>query len=320
MASVWVADIRDGRRWLTRATDAVDELDYEPRVRVLTVAALVAVLAIQAQDGKLAEQAVAASEARPGMWSSLAYALLCLNRGIRFFLSKNPSFAEETRALGREAVRLSTEPISKGLAWFFYGQALVLLDDYDGAIEGLQRGSHEDVPGGDMAYISLAMVAGMQHITGRHDEALATAGQVIERTRRMTSGGLWAWAVYSSLPYPLELSQHGRHEEALAFVRELIEEGATLRTPGIMNSVIVVLAAMAALRGEDEKARVLLEYVGAALFGGGLRTPIDLALLTHYLAKVAPTTDANAAALRERGAAMSMDEAIALGLIRGQSS
>ncbi len=314
MASVWVADIRDGRRWITRGVEAVDELEYEDRVRVLSVAALVAVFAIQAADGVLAQRAVEASEGRPGMWSSLAHALLCLNRGIRFFMSKNPSFAEETRELGRTAVQLANEPISRGLAWFFYGQALVLLDDYDGAIHGLKLGSNGDVPGGGMAFICLSMVAGLQHITERHDEALATAEEVIERTRTMTSGGLWAWAVYSCLPYPLELSRCGRHDEAMTFMRELLEEGPTLRTPGIMNSVIVFLAAMASLRGDDTTARILLEYVGTALLREGVRTPIDLALLTHYVAKVGPKTDADATSLRQRAATMSMDEAIALGL------
>ncbi|HYZ91472.1 MAG TPA: LuxR family transcriptional regulator [Actinomycetota bacterium] len=314
MSSLWAADIRDGRRWLTRAAEAADELDYEARVRLLTVAAYVAVLAIQAQDGKLAEQAVEASDGRPGMWSSLAHSLLCLNRGIRFFISKTPSYAEEVRHLGQRAVELATEPISRGLAWFFYGQSLVLLDDYDDAIAGLEKGSREDVPGGDMSTISLAMVAGLQHIMGRHDEALATSEQVIERTRRHTTSGLWAWGVYSSLPYPLELAQRGRHQEAMAFMRDLLEQGPTLRTPGIMNSVIVVLAAMAALRGDDANARVLLEYVGAALFNGGLRTPIDLALLTHYQGIVNPKTDAQAGELRERGSSMSMDDAVALGL------
>ena len=90
MNRIWIADIREGRRWLTAGMEAVDELDPEHRVRLLAVAAHVAVLAMQAQDGDLARRAVEASEERPGVWSSLAYSLLCLNTGIRGFWSKRP--------------------------------------------------------------------------------------------------------------------------------------------------------------------------------------------------------------------------------------
>lgn len=314
MCSLWVADIREGRRWLSLGLEVADELEYEQRVRVITVAAYVAVLAIQAGDGVLARRAVEASEGRPGMWSSLAHALLCLNSGIRYFMSKNPSFAEEAEQLGTKAVELAPEAISRGLAWFFFGQSRVLLEDYEGAIFGLRQGSVEDVPGGDMSYISQAMLAGVLHLVGRHEEAFETAEQVIERTRSMTSGGLWAWALYSSLPYALELAHADRHAEAVSFMRELLEDGPTLRTPGVMNSVIVVLAAMAAIRGDEPKARVLLEYLSGALMRDGIRTPIDIALYRHYLDKVIDSTDAKAATYRELGTGLSLEEAIAFGL------
>ena len=85
MNRIWLADIREGRRWLSMGIEAVDDLDPEHRVRLLAVAAHVAVLAMEAGDGDLARRAVEASGDRPGMWSSLAYALLCLNSGIRGF-------------------------------------------------------------------------------------------------------------------------------------------------------------------------------------------------------------------------------------------
>ena len=314
MCSLWVADIREGRRWLSMGLEVADELAYEERIRVITVAAYVAVLAIQAGDGVLARRAVEASEGRPGMWSSLAHALLCLNTGIRYFMSKDPSLIEETEQLGNKSVELAPEAISRGLAWFFFGQSRVLLEDYEGAIFGLRQGSVEDVPGGDMSYISQAMLAGVLHLVGRHEEAFEAAEQVIERTRSMTSGGLWAWALYSSLPYALELAHADRHAEAASFMRELLEEGPTLRTPGVMNSVIVVLAAMAALRGDEPKARVLLEYLGTAMLRDGVRTPIDIALFRHYLDRVVAATDANATSYRELGRGLSLEEAIAFGL------
>jgi len=315
MNSLWFADIREGRRWLALGMEAVDELDHEPRVRVLTVAALVAVMAIEARDGELARRAVEASEGRPGMWSSLAHALLCLNAGIRFLLSKNPVFAEEVEDLGYKAVQLAPENTSRGLAWFFLGQARVLLDDFDGAIEGLEKGSVEATPGGDMSVVCGAMLAGVLHITGRHREAREAAEQVRRRARSQSTGGLWAWALYCLLPYALELGHEGRHDEALDFMRELLEEGATPRTPGVMTSVVVVLAALAVRRDDQEVGGVLLEYAGQALLRDGVRTPIDIALYSHYLWKVRGPVDAETTArYRELAGQMSLGEALALGL------
>ena len=51
MSRVWVADIGEGRRWLSAGLEAVDELEAEHRVRTLAVAAQVAVLAMEAGDG-----------------------------------------------------------------------------------------------------------------------------------------------------------------------------------------------------------------------------------------------------------------------------
>src|SRR5207249_4420930 len=48
MNRVWIGDIRAGRHWLETAMDGVDDLDPEHRLRVLAVAAHVAVLAIEA--------------------------------------------------------------------------------------------------------------------------------------------------------------------------------------------------------------------------------------------------------------------------------
>jgi predicted ATPase/class 3 adenylate cyclase len=315
MNSIWLGDIRDGRRWLSLGIEAVDELAPEHRVRVLTVAAFVAVLAMQAGDGELARRAVEASEDRPGTWSSLAHALLSLNSGIRFFTSKNPVFADETERLGAKAVELAPDVFSRGLAWFWLGQARVLLDDLDGAIDALEKGSVVGIPGGDMSYVSVAMLAGVLHITGRRDEARAAAEHAVERPRSSPSGGLWAWVLYCSLPYALELGEQGRHLEAISFMRELLEEGATPRTPGVMTSVVVVLGALAVQREDDEAAHVLLDYAGTALLREGTRTPIDIALYSHYLRKLGRAADAEAERRsRDRAQRMSLDDAIAFGL------
>jgi len=317
MNRIWIGDVQEGRRWLAAALRGLDDLDPEHRVRVLAVAAYVAVLAIEAGDGELARRAVAADD-RPGVWSSLAHGLLCLNHGLRGFFSKDPGDAAAAEQVGRKAVELAPEPLSRGLAWFWLAQARVLVGDLDGAVVALQRGSVVIVPGGDMSVVCLALLAGVRHLRGEHEDALATAIDVLERSRAYEQSGLWAWALYTSLPYALELGRHGRHGEALDFLRDLLEDNAVPATPGIMTSVLVVLAALAFLRGDREIAGMLLDRAGTAILADGVRTPVDIALYSEYLRRYGESDNgaADGAAVKDRGSAasMSLSAAVALGL------
>ena len=316
MNRVWIGHVREGRRWLTAAMPGLDDLRPEHRVRVLAVAAHVAVLAIEAGDGDLARRAVAA-DGRPGFWSSLAHGLLCLNHGIRGFIGKDQRDAAEVERLGRRAVELAPEPLSRGLAWFWLGQSRVLLDDLDGAADALERGSVEAVPGGDMSVVSLALLAGVRHLRGEHEAALASATEVVDRAHSYRRSGLWAWELYTSLPYALELGHRGRHAEALDFVGDLLEDNAVPETPGVMTSVVTVLAALAVLRGDDDTAGLLLAHAGHAIVSTGVRTPVDIALYTHYLRRLGEVDAETARRNRERASEMSVSDAVARGLHGG---
>ena len=82
-----------------------------------------------------------------------------------------------------------------------------------------------------------------------------------------------------------------------------------------MTSVVVVLAALAELRGDVEVAALLLEHSGRVMLTDGIRTPIDIALHTHYRQKVMAEIDENTAVrYRDRAAEMSTAEAVDLGL------
>lgn len=312
MNRVWIGDVHEGRRWLAAAMDGLDELEPEHRVRVLAVAAHVAVIAIEAGDGELARRAVAADD-RPGVWSSLAHGLLSLNFGLRCFISKDARDAEAAERLGRKAVDLAPEPLSRGLAWFWLGQARVLLDDLDGAADALEQGSIDVVPGNPMAAVSLALLAGVLHIRGEHENALAAASEAAERARTHDQSGLWAWILYTSLPYALELAHHGRHAEALDLMRELLDDNAVPQTPGVMTSVVLVLAALAVLRGDHDTGRVLLDFAGRAILSGGIRTPVDIALYGHYARRLADVDDGTGQSTAD-AQARSLSHAVALGL------
>ena len=315
MNAIWIGDIRQGQRWLTLGLEAEHELDPEDRVRLLAVAAHAAVLAIEAQDGALARRAVEAADDRPGMWSSLAYALLCLNDGVRWLLSRDPSLPADLERHGQAAVALATDPVSRGLAWFWVGQARVFVDDLDGAAEGLAQASELVLPGGDMSILALALLATVQHLRGDHEDARTRAVEVFDRTEAYPSSSFWAWSLYVSLPHALELAHEGHPNEALRFVAQQLEDTNAMRTPGVMTSVVVVLAAIAEMAGDVERANALLIWAGAALLGGGVRTPVDVALFFRYADKVAARLDA-AAAVRSRARAdgMGLDDALTLGL------
>ena len=165
-----------------------------------------------------------------------------------------------------------------------------------------------------MSTVSLALLAGLRHVRGEHPEALAAATEAVERATVYPQSGLWAWALYSSLPYALELGHQSRHDEALDFMRELLDENMQPRTPGITTSVVVVLAALAVLRGDAETTGALLDYVGLAMVQGGIRTPVDMILYAHYLQRFSEMGGARTQHDRERAEAMSPSEAIALGL------
>ena len=213
----------------------------------------------------------------------------------------------------RHHASLATEPLSRGLAWFWFGQARVLTDDLDGAADALDKGSVGAVPGGEMSTVSLALLAELRHVQGEHTEALAAATEAVERVAVYPQSGLWAWALYSSLPYALELGQQGRHDEAIDFMRELLDENQP-RTPGVTTSVVVVLAALAVLRGDGETAGALLDNAGIAMIQSGIRTPVDMILYAHYLQRLTTMGGTGTQRDREQAEAMSPSEAIALGL------
>ncbi|WP_426572504.1 hypothetical protein [Aquihabitans sp. McL0605] len=320
MNRIWLGDIGTGRRWLALGVVAADDLEPEQRVRVLTVDAHIAVVAMQAAEGVEVRQAAAAAGDEPGLWSSFAVALLCLNTAIHAFQSKDPDLVAASHQLGEKAVELAPDDMARGLAWFWVGQARILTDDIDGALEALAEGSLEVIPGGDMSPVALALYAGLLHVVGRHREALAAATDVFERAKTYPATGLWAWTIYCSLPFALEQSQHGRHAEASSFMRELLEDGGALQTPGVMTSVVVVLGAMAWLRGDWRSAGLLLEVAGRAMIEGGIRTPLDIVLYSHYEAQVkVALPDEVIASNRTVAAEMTIADAIALGLGGGAS-
>ena len=314
MNRIWLGDVPEGKRWLTLAVNALDELPDEPRIRVATEAAQIAVMAIEARDGVLAQQAVDVAGDRPGMWSSIAYGLLCLNSGVRGFLGDPARFAD-IEPLGNKALALATDPVSRGIASFWLGQARVLTSDIDGAISALEEAAIEVLPGGDVAPIAQALLAGLWHLKGDIDRSMDAAVKALEYTRTPLSHGMWAWVLYDSLPYALALSTVGRHDEALQFLRDLLEEGGSTRGEGLPAAILLTLAAMAAQRGDDEPACALLARAWNAVFTEGIRTPIDVALLSHYDGLLRARLDPeDVQRWFAAGGSMPLDEAIAYGL------
>ena len=157
----------------------------------------------------------------------------------------------------------------------------------------------------------------MRHLRGEHEAALASATEVVDRARSYRRSGLWAWELYTSLPYALELGRRGRHTEALDYVGEVLDDNHVPETPGVMTSVVTVLAALAVLRGDDDTASLLLAHAGHAIVSTGVRTPVDIALYAHYLRRWGGVDAETARRNRERASEMSVADAVARGLDGG---
>ena len=114
MNRIWIGDVQEGRRWLAGAMDRLDDLDPEQRVRVLAVAARCGAR----HRGRRRGPARRAADERPGVWSSLAHGLLCLNHGLRGFLSKGRERRRSRRAGGPTGHRPGPRAGEPGLAWF----------------------------------------------------------------------------------------------------------------------------------------------------------------------------------------------------------
>ena len=78
--------------------------------------------------------------------------------------------------------------------------------------------------------------------------------------------------------------------------------------------VVVVLAALAVLRGDGGTAGALLDYAGLAIIQSGIRTPVDMILYAHYLRRLSAMGGTRTQRDREQAEAMSPSESIALGL------
>ena len=85
-------------------------------------------------------------------------------------------------------------------------------------------------------------------------------------------------------------------------------------TPGVMTSVVTVLAALAVLRGDQDTAGLLLVHAGHAIMTTGIRTPVDIALYSDYLRRYGEVDAETARRTSERASEMSVSEAVARGL------
>ena len=180
MNRIWIGDVRRGADGSPRP-GRLDDLVPEHRVRVLAVAAHVAVLTMRRATASLP-----AGRRRPtggpvcGPRSPRA---CCASmRASAASAARTPSAAVEAERLASGRWTSPRSPLSRGLAWFWLGQARILFDDLDGAITALEQGSVDVVPGGDMSHRCRALLAGVRHLKGEHDEALAVATEVLERS------------------------------------------------------------------------------------------------------------------------------------------
>jgi hypothetical protein len=121
----------------------------------------------------------------------------------------------------------------------------------------------------------------------------------------------------------LASSSFGAHEAVIlatdgqgAAARELVVEALSAIDPGIplwKSEVLLTFAVVEAIAGDMERAAVLLAACRAhgRRYVAGFRTPMSYALYSHYLPIVRRSlSPEEAIAARDRGRAMTLDEAV----------
>src|SRR5204862_3762051 len=116
--------------------------------------------------------------------------------------------------------------------------------------------------------------------SGDHDLAFAAAEAAVEPEQISRQ---YNAALYISLPLPLAFAADGAHDDALDLFRRTVAEAPAALTKGTLSAAVTVLAAITALRGDRQRAAILLGSARAAFERGFVRSPMDVALYTHYL-------------------------------------
>ena len=165
----------------------------------------------------------------------------------------------------------------------------MLLDDLDGAVTALEHGSVDVVPE-DMSIVCLALLAGVQHLRECATTRRWPSPPTSSNGRAPTSKWLVGLSAVHVAALRPRAGPSGPHAEALDFLRDLLEDNAVPATPGVMTSVVVVLAALAA-GGVIATSPGSRSTTPGAIMTSGVRTPVDVALYSEYLGRYGQAGD-----------------------------
>lgn len=313
--NVWMANFEEGIRWVDIALTAVDDLPRDVQADLFAARAWLGVGAVEDmhKTASFARRAVEAGGSEPNDSVAGAYGILALMRSFEGVAS-GTDVAEEVRELGRRGLELAASPNGTLMTVFNYGFALVNVGDIGGAIAALERTraqSGENVLPPSTVTATLAV---LYHLTDEHELALRNAQDAYEFMKRSVTTG---WTLYFTLPLGLCRAADGDHEGALEIARRFVDAPEAMSIPGILSGTATYLGVLSAIREDWERASMIFATVRAAFGRGDVRGPTDLLLYAKYAPMVGRALpDEVKRRCRDRGAAMSLEDAVALGLGR----
>lgn len=314
MVTIWdLVDPFEGVRWFEVGWTAADQLTRDERVALLGAWSFISVVALSEPEedrSRRLQLLVEVIDDRPGLWSAVGYAMLCLAQVGDAFAGNDVRDAIER--YGHRALDVSTTSGARmfALTWFGHARSAVL--DLDGALAATEEALHLalDIGARDWAGYHYAVLSLLHHLTGDLDRArdeaeAALAPDIFERQYNVS--------LYVSLPLPLAFAAAGDHDDAIELLRRNVDDAPSALTAGTLPGVVNVLAAITALRGDWTRAATLLGSAGEAFEHGMARNPIDVLLYGIYLDRAQRALGDECEALHERGRHLSLKDALALG-------
>jgi predicted ATPase/class 3 adenylate cyclase len=151
------------------------------------------------------------------------------------------------------------------------------------------------------------------HLLGRDQAALDASGRTLDNVSMIYDFDSDYIQVAVVAPRAVALAGVGRADEGRAYIREMLPDLSELRLPLIVNSLVVALASMAGADGDWERAAIL--HSATQVAGGMFRDWTGFALFRNYRARMEQHLDPETLErCRRLGAAMTLPEALALGL------
>jgi predicted ATPase/tetratricopeptide (TPR) repeat protein len=313
MPSFWLAyGPEEGRRWVERALESLDSVDLDLQVRLLVARSEMGIGLLEPAERirSFAERAIELAGDRrvPGM--SLAHGTVAFMRSWEA-VSTGEDVTAEIERHAELAVERAIDEYDAATGLSYIGIAYMNMRDTARAITFLERTAGTINADTDFLWFpALISLSVLYHLEGDHARALEYAEKALIETSPFPTD----WKTVTAATVAVARGGLGRFDEAYAELRRCVVLARVAKLPGVGVSLVTALGALAAMRGDWERASICLaksrEYYARQV----IRSPAEGLLYQHYVRLVRDAVGDRAKELRERAASMSLEDTLAHGL------